>query len=325
MTSRRTLLAAPALLAAAPARAQGPAWPGSQPVTVVVPYAAGSASDLLGRIIQQGLQTRLGGSFVMDNRPGGSSTLASRYVKAARPDGHTLLLGTVAGMTIAPQVVRNPGFDPVEDFSHVSVLVDTVALLVANPRWRSLEELLAAAKRRPGELTYASWGVGGTGHLPMVELLRRADADMLHVPYTSSPPALTDVIAGRIDCMLMLLGAGKSHLAEGRLRALGVANPVRTDQLPDLPTIAEQGFPGFGIAGWYAMLGPKGVPEPILERLRTALAETLAEPAARETLGQNGFAPVAAAELGGPPLRARIQRDLVHFRELLARAGVQPE
>ncbi len=170
MLHRRTALTLPAL--ALPAAAQS--WPGSQPVSLIIPYAAGGASDVVGRVVQQSLTQALGGTFILENRAGATTTLAARLVKNARPDGQMILVGTIATFSLSPLAFRNPGYDPVADFIHVTQVCDSVTLLVAHPRWESLEQLLAAAKARPGALSYASWGVGSTAHLPMVELLRRA-------------------------------------------------------------------------------------------------------------------------------------------------------
>ena len=319
MPSRRIL---PSLLAL-PAMAQS--WPGSQPVSIIIPYAAGGASDVVGRVVQQSLGTALGGTFILENRAGASTTLAARLVKNARPDGQMILCGTIATFSLAPYAFRNTGYDPVADFIHATLVCDTVTLLVANPRWESLEQLLAAARARPGELSYASWGVGSTAHLPMLELLRRAGADMLHVPYNGAPQALTDTIAGRTDCMMVLLAAGRGQIEAGRLRPLAISNPTRSDALPGLPTIAELGFPGFGMAGWYSLALPLGTPEPIVASIRRGMAQGLADDGIRRLMATNGLAPTPSAEQGEAPLRGRILRELEQHRELFARANLAPE
>lgn len=316
---RRTALA----LAALPATAQS--WPGGQPVSLIIPYAAGGASDLVGRVVQSSLTASPGGTFILENRAGASTTLAARLVKNARPDGQMLLVGTIATFSMAPLAFRNPGYDPLADFVAVTQVCDTVTLLVAHPRWESLEQLLAAARARPGALSYASWGVGSTGHLPMVELLRRAEADMLHIPYNGAPQALTDTMAGRTDCMMVLLAAGKGQIEAGRLRPLGISNPGRSDALPGLSTIAEQGFPGFGMAGWYSIQAPLGTPRPILAAIRAGLAAGLANPETRRLMATNGLIPTPPEQQGEAPLRARIAHELEQHRELFARAGVVAE
>jgi len=321
MFTRRTSLALSAL--SLPAAAQ--TWPGSQAVSLIIPYAAGGASDVVGRVVQQSLINTLGGTFIMEHRAGASTTLAARLVKGARPDGQMLLLGTIATFSLAPLAFRNPGYDPLNDFIHVTQLCETVTLLVANPRWESLEQLLAAARARPGQLSYASWGVGSTAHLPMVELLRRAGADMLHVPYNGSPQAMTDTMAGRTDCMMVLLAAGKGQIESGRLRPLGIANPSRYEGLPGMRTVAEQGFPGFGMAAWYSLQAPLGTPEPIIAGLRRGVAAGLADGETRNLMAATGLIPTPPDQQGEAPLRQRIITELAQHRELLARAGVKPE
>lgn len=314
-------LAAPALARAASAQGGG-AWPNGQTVAVVVPYAPGGASDVVGRLLATGLQERLGGSFVLDHRPGASTGLAARHVARAKPDGLTLLLGTIATFTLTPLAFRAPGYDPLADFAHVTMLCETLSLLVAPPRWPGLPELLAAAKKRPGGLSYASWGVGTTAHLPMVDLCGRAGVEMLHVPYNGAPPALTDTVAGRTDCMFALLAACKPHLEAGRLRGLAVPTAARPAVLPDVPTFAELGFPDFLYTGWYSLQAPPGTPGPILARLSEAAVETFKDPRTRETMAAQG---IARAPGGKGPLLARIEREIPLHRELMRKAGIAPE
>lgn len=315
--ARRGLLAAPLL--ATPmlqARAQ------SATTAVLVPYAPGGASDVVGRILIEGLTQRLGGNFVLDHRPGASTTIAARQVARANPDGRTLLLGTIVTFTMAPLAIRNAGYDPVTDFSQISALCDTQSVLVANPRWESLEQILGAARARPGQLSYASWGIGTTAHLPMVDLTSRAGVEMIHVPYNGAPPALTDTIAGRTDCMIALLAACRGHIESGRLRALGAATPDRISAMPDIPTVAEQGFPGFGGVAWYSLQGPAGLPEPLKARLTQAAMETFAEPRTLAFMQSQGLGPTP---MGEAALVARIRRELDLHRELMRKAGINPE
>ncbi len=322
--TRRGALAAGAAgaasLAAPAARAQAP-YPAGQSVALVVPYAAGGASDVIGRIVTDGLQSRLGGSFIMDHKPGASTSIGARYVARARPDGLTLLLGTISTFTLTPLALRNPGYDPITDFAHITQVCDSLYLLVANPRWNSLEELLAAARGRPEAISYATWGVGTTAHMAMLDLNNRAGIEMLHVPYAGSPPAMIDTIAGRTDCMFALLSACKGHLEAGRLRPLAVPTAARAEQLPDVPTFIEKGFPGFISTTWYSVEAPARTPAPIIERIRGALAEHFADPAVRAFMATQGMAP---PEIGEAPLVERIRRELAVNRELMAKAGMEP-
>ena len=321
LTTAGAALGLPVLAAPRILRAQ-PAWPEGRTVAVVIPYAPGGASDVVGRLVTEGLQQRLGGTFVMDHKPGASTSLAARHVARARPDGNTLLPGTIATFTLTPLALKNPGYDPIADFSHVTMVCQTLSLLVAHPRWESLPALIAAAKARPGALSYASWGVGTTAHLLMLDLTRRAGIEMLHVPYNGAPPALTDTIAGRTDCMFALLAACKGHLEAGRLRGLAVPTEERAEQLPDVPTFGELGFPDFLYTGWYAIQAPPGTPEPIQARILEAMAATFADPKVRALMAAQGLAP---APMGRDALLARIRRELPLHRELMQKAGLNPE
>jgi len=319
--TRRTLLLGAAALPAAPAvRAQAP-WPGTQPVSVVIPYAAGGATDVVARLLLDGLGASLGGTFVMDHKPGASTTIAARHVARARPDGHTLLLGTNVTFTTAPHALRTIGFDPLADFEHVTLLCTPLFLLVGHPRWTSLAAVIAAAKERPGALSYATWGAGSSSHLGMVDLLARAGAEMLHVPFNGAPPALTETLAGRTDVMMSTFAPARPHVEAGRLRALGIPSAARAGSLPQVPTIAEQGFPGFTVAGWFSLSAPKGTPAAVLERLGPAAAAAFTGPAAAEVFDRLGFAPAPA---GREALLGRIREELAANRELMRRAGIEP-
>jgi tripartite-type tricarboxylate transporter receptor subunit TctC len=317
---RALLLAAGAGSLARPALAQ-PQWPAGQTVAVVVPYAPGGASDVVGRLVTQGLQERLGGTFVMEHKPGASTSLAARYVARAKPDGYTLLLGTIATFTLTPLAFRNPGFDPLADFAHVSMVCETIQLLVGNPRWASLPALLGAAKAKPGQLSFATWGVGTTAHIPMLDLMARTGTELLHVPYNGSPPAMTDTIAGRTDCMFALLAACKGHLEGGRLRPLAVPTRTRPAPLPEVPTFAELGIPDFVYTGWYGVQAPAQTPEPIQARILGALAAQFADPRVLEFMAGQGLGP---SQMGQAPIQARIRRELEANKALLARAGLEP-
>lgn len=319
-SGRRAVLGAGAALLARPALAQAP-WPAGQTVAVVVPYAPGGASDVVGRLVTQGLQERLGGTFVMEHKPGASTSLAARHVARSRPDGSTLLLGTIATFTLTPLAFRNPGYDPVGDFTHITMVCETLSLLVAHPRWGSLAALLAAARARPGQLSYATWGIGTTAHLPMLDLLARTGTEMLHVPYNGSPPAMTDTIAGRTDCMFALLAACRGHLEGGRLKGLAVPTAARPAPLPEVPTFAELGIPDFNWTGWYGVQGPPGLPEPIQARILGALTAQFGDPRVQAFMAGQGLAP---SQMGQAPLLGRVRRELDLHKALMARAGLEP-
>jgi tripartite-type tricarboxylate transporter receptor subunit TctC len=322
-TPRRGLLAAglAPLLAPRLARAQG-AFPGNRPVSLVIPYAAGGIPDVFGNAINQGLQERLGGTFVMDHKPGASTTLGTRLAARARPDGHTLVFAGNATFTITPFVLRSAGYDPAKDFTWLGMTGIAVYLFVAHPRWESLEQLLAAAKRRPNEISYATWGVGSSAHLGTFDLARRAGVEMIHVPYNGTAAALVDVSSGRVDFMLSTLAPARPHMEANRVRALGIATARRFRPLPDLPTVAEQGFPGYVVPNWTGVAAPAGLPDAIAGQLEAALAQTFSDEALLRRLEPLG---VTASPTGARAMREQVARDLAENADLVRRAGITVE
>jgi tripartite-type tricarboxylate transporter receptor subunit TctC len=296
-------------------------YPGGRTVSIVVPYAPGGSMDVLGRVLTQGLSGRLGGTFVLDHKPGASTTLAARQVARARPDGSTLLMGQRDLHHTALRAAQ-PGFDALADFAHVTMIGDTLFLLVANPRWRSLEEVVSEAKRRPGALACATWGVGTSSHLMTLDLMARAGIDLLHVPYNGAPPALTETLAGRVDLMFSTFAPAKPHVEAGRLRAFGTPAAERVAALPEVPTLIELGYGDFVGNGWFTLSAPAGTPQPVLTRLEEATVAALADPAVRARLDSLGL--VSSAP-GSKAVRERIERDAATNRELMRRAGIEPE
>jgi tripartite-type tricarboxylate transporter receptor subunit TctC len=322
MITRRAALAAPALLLAPGGRAQS--WPGGQTVSVIMPYSPGGSTDVLGRILTQGLSERLGGTFIMEHRPGATTTLGARHVARARPDGLTLLLGTVATFTLAPFAIRSIGYDPVADFEHLTMLAETGFVLVAHPRTPSVPALIEAARARPGQLAYASWGVGSTAHVLMLDFCRRTGTEMLHVPFNGSPPALTETIAGRTDAIMSVVAPARAQVEAGRLAGLAIPAAERLEALPNIPTVEEVGLglQGLRSAGWFSLQAPSGTPAAITERLAAAAIESFRTPEALRRLAEMGF---LATPPGPEPLRARIAEEMALHRDLLTRAGVTPE
>lgn len=258
----------------------------------------------------------------MEHRPGATTTVGARHVARARPDGHTLLLGTVVTFTMMPFVLRELGYDPLASFAHVTMLAETGFVLVAHPRTPSLPALLEAARARPGALSYATWGVGSSSHVMMLELQRRAGVEMLHVPFNGSPPGLTETMAGRTDCMMSVVAPARPQIEAGRLAGLMVPQPGRLRALPEVPAAAELGMGGMRSPGWFSLQAPAGTPPPILDRLAEAAAASFRTPEARALLEQTGFTETPA---GPAPLRARIAEDYAAHQDLFARAGIQKE
>ena len=206
LSRRRAIVgaAAAALALPSPARAQGKGpdgWPQGRSVSLVIPFTPGGGTDVVARILQEGFTETFGGNFVMEHKPGATTTVGARHVARSRPDGMTLLVGSNSAFALAPFAYKNLGYDPLVDFTHISLLYASAYLLVAHPRWGSFQQVIEAAKREPGKLSYGTWGVGSTAHLLMLEMNERTGTRMLHVPFGGPAPALTEILAGRVDMM----------------------------------------------------------------------------------------------------------------------------
>ncbi len=314
----RILLALLALLTM-PAMAQE-AWP-ARPVRVVVPFLAGGGGDAVGRAVAQALTERMGRPFVVDNRPGGASSLGTEIVARAAPDGYTLLI-IGPNHSTNPHLIPRMPFDALRDFSPVALLTSAPYVLVADPSLplRGFQDFLALARARPGALSYGSAGNGTAGHLAMEMIKLAQNIDLAHVPYRGSPPMLVDVMAGRIAVGFDNVLSSSPGILAGQMRALAVSGAARSPRLPDVPTIAEQGMPGFEVNVWQAALFPVGVEPAIVERLSQEIAAAMAAPALRGRLASIGVEPTPStpAELG-----AFLAADLARWGEVVRRANVR--
>jgi tripartite-type tricarboxylate transporter receptor subunit TctC len=286
--ARRALLAIPLVLAI-PARAQ--AFP-SRPIRVIAPYAPGGGVDTVARLLQPHLAAKLGVAVVIENRPGAAGAVGAAEAARAARDGHTLLLDA-SGHAINATLLPNPGFDYRTAFAPITQLSVQPQMLVvpAASRFRSVADVVAAAKAAPGTLSIASSGNGSGAHLAAVEFMRAAGIELTHVPYRGGGPAMTDLIAGNVELNFASASAGMAHVQGGRIRALGAAGPRRLGPLPDVPTIAEQGFPGFDADEWNGMWGVAGTPAPVIETIHAALVHALAQPDVRARFAQIGILP----------------------------------
>lgn len=284
MMTRRAMLAAGL---AAPALAQE-AWP-SRPVRVIVPFAAGGGADLVARAVSAKLQERLGRQFVIDNRPGGAGNIGTDAAAKAAPDGTTLLITGPSHVNNA-HLFRSLPFDPIRGFAPVSLLTSAPYVLIADPALplRSLADLIAAAKARPGALSYGSAGNGTAGHLAMEMIKSRAGIDLVHVPYRGSPAVLTDIMGGRIAVAFDNVLSSAPGIAAGQLRGLAVSGARRAPALPDVPTIAESGLPGFDVTVWQGALFPAGTDPAIVARLGAELGLAMQAPDLRARLAELG-------------------------------------
>ena len=315
-SSRRVFVAgglAGCALALAPRGAHAQAWP-AKPIRVVLGYAPGGAADIVARELSAPLTKLLGQPLVVDYKAGSSGTIAAAELAHAAPDGYTLGLLDNAPLTIVP-ALRPVGYDPVKAFTPIAMVTQLPQVLVANTKLPATRtrELIELMKKSPGQLNFASGGSGSVGHLAAELLKARSGTFALHVPYRGGGPAITALIAGEVQFAFLTYAATAPFIKAGQLKALGVSSKARLPQLPDVPTIAEDAVPGFEAPGWFALMGPAGLPPAIGAALAKAIADTLAQPGVAthvEALGQT----VANAVDPGKAIAA----ELVTWRRLIA-------
>jgi tripartite-type tricarboxylate transporter receptor subunit TctC len=268
----------------------------ARPVRIVVPYAAGGGTDALARFLSHGLEKRLGQPFIIENRPGQGTAVGAAYVARTAPDGYTLLAATSSTLAFNPSVYRNLSYDPVADFSPISLVAAVPFVLVVTPSLpvRSVAELVALAKAKPGELSYASGGTGAAHHIYMELLKSMTGADIKHIPYRGGGPALGDVLAGHVPMMFGDVGQVTGLVREGRLRALGVTVGKRLETLPDVPTMVEAGLAGYEANSWQSIVAPAKLPPPTVAALNGALTDFLLEPATKEHFLRLGMQPLSS-------------------------------
>ncbi|WP_431267274.1 Bug family tripartite tricarboxylate transporter substrate binding protein [Dankookia sp. P2] len=281
---RGALWGAAGLLAAGAARAED--WP-TRPIRIVVPFAPGGASDLLARLLAERLAPALGQPVIVENRPGAGATIGADAVAKARPDGTTFLYGTPGPQIVNPYLMRSLPYDAEHDFTPVVSLVRAPNLLVVNPALpvRTVADLIALAKARPGELTFGSSGIGASSHLAGEMLKLKAGIDVTHIPFRGSGPSIAELIAGRISFLIDTLLLFTEHRASGAVRAVAVASARKSSLMPDLPTIAET-IPGFDSFAFNYLAGPAGLPEGVVARLNRETNRILADDAFRRRLAE---------------------------------------
>ena len=263
-------------------------------ITMLVGFAAGGATDTAARIIAKKLGENLGLSIIVDNRPGAGGNIVHQQLANATPDGSVILLGSVGPLCIAPHLVAKLPYDPQKDIAPLTMGVSFPNVLVvhAGVPAKTFAEFLALAKAKPGTLEYASTGIGSASHLAGEMFKQRAGVDMVHVPYKGGGPAMLDVLAGRITGYYSTYSTAGPHLESGKLRALAVTGLERLPTLPNVPTIAESGFPGFDASNWYAFVAPGKTPKNILDRWNTELVKVMNNPDVRDQLNKHGLTPM---------------------------------
>jgi tripartite-type tricarboxylate transporter receptor subunit TctC len=286
------LTAAIALVAAFPALAQYP----ERPIRVLVPFAAGSASDIVGRLLLDRMAGDLGQRFVVENQAGASGNLGTAAASRAEPDGYTLLISASGPLAINQSLFANIGYDPLTSFEPISMIATLPNIVVVNPELpiRSVAELIAAAKAKPGALNYGSIGNGSSQHLAGAYFEQFTGTSMTHVPYRVTGQLVTDLVSGQLQVSFQLIPNVIGQLQAGQLRPLAVTAATRSAALPDVPTAQEAGLAGFDAYGWFAMLAPKGTPPAIVERLHAAAAKALADPALRKRIVEVGAEPASS-------------------------------
>jgi tripartite-type tricarboxylate transporter receptor subunit TctC len=300
--------------------AQAQSYP-SKPIRLIVPFSAGGSSDLLGRIVAQKLGERLGQPIIVENRAGAGAMLGSSYVAKSEPDGYTLLLAVSSAMVFGPLTTKQPLFDPIKDFTPISLLVHHPTILIVHPsvEAKTVKELIAYAKANPGKLNYGSQGNGTTAHLMGERFNRMAGIDIVHVPYKGAAPAMVDMLGGRIQLMFDSASTSMPHIKAGKVRALALANATRFSGLPDLPTIAEAGLPGFDKSSWNGLLGPAGMPKNIVDRLSAEAVKIFSDPALRDQLRTEGIEPVGT---DAASLASHMKTELQVWEPIVRSAGL---
>lgn len=322
-TQLLTLLAAGITLAAAsPAQAQsGGDWP-SKPIRWVVPFPPGGAMDAIARTLGEKAGKTLGQPFVIENKAGAGGNIGADFVAKAPGDGYTMMITSI-GMATNKPLYGKLNYDPVKDFAPVSLLAVVPNVLVTNstqPNVKTVADVVAAAKKEPGRLTYASAGNGTSIHLAGEVFTSLAKIDMLHVPYKGSGPAVADLLGGQVNYMFDSISSARPHIQSGKLRALGVTTAKRSSTLPNVPTMAEAGLPGYEVSPWFAVFVPAATPKPVIAKLNAALLEALKQP---DVIAR--FETIGAEPVGSTPdeLVAHLARESVRWSALIAERGIK--
>jgi tripartite-type tricarboxylate transporter receptor subunit TctC len=317
----RSLLVLLSLAVAGPALAQ--AYP-AKPVKIIVGFAPGSATDILARVVADHLSKSLGQPFVVENKPGAGGGIGTAQAKDAPPDGYTLVAAGSGPFGINPAVFPNLSYDPVRDFEPIGNIVMTPQAIVVSAQspYKSVKDLVAAAKAKPGEIAYASLGNGSTSHLTMEAFQAATGTKLNHIPFKGSSDAQTQLMGGMVPVMSDTVPGVLAQVKAGKLRAIGVAIPKRSPYLPDVPTVEEQGYPGFESVGWIGLAAPARTPPAILDKLNAEIKKMLRDPAVQAKFEQLAFTPVGDSrqEFG-----AFIRAEIAKWKKVAKESGAKAD
>jgi tripartite-type tricarboxylate transporter receptor subunit TctC len=293
-------------------------------VTFLCPFPAGGGTDILTRMLAQELQDKLKRTFIVENRPGAGTIVAAQAAARAAPDGHTIFIAPVTTLAIGPNVYKSLPYDTVKDFAPISLVGSAQFALIANPTLGvdTLPELIALIRRKDGQMSFASSGASTPHRLFMEMFLRMIDGKAQHIPYRGSVPALTDVISGQIPFMIVDLAVAIPAIKEGKVKAFGVTSAQRVKAMPDLPTIAEAGVPGYGATGWFSVVAPAATPRPIIDKLNRVLVDFIMRPETQDKMNALAITPLTST----PDELARlIPVEIKKWAQVVKDAGITPE
>ena len=310
-----------ALALTGPAAAWAQAYP-DRPVKLIVPFAPGGATDILGRLLATALGERLGQPMVVENKPGAGTVVAASMVAKAPADGYTLLLGANTTLTLNPAIRNNLPYDPLRSFTPLGLVADMGLLLVAHndTPGSTLKEAIALTKAAPDKYSYGSYGTGSSVHFGGEVLKSTTGMRMMHVPFNGSSPNLTALMGGQVQYAVDTVVASTPLIQAGKIKAIAALSPQRLALLPQVPTVAESGYPGFDMGSWFAFVAPAGLQEPVRKKLEKALQDTMASAEFRKKLEGIGLTPTWGS---GDALRARVERELPLMRAVAARADIR--
>ena len=296
----------------------------TKPVRLIVPFTPGGSTDILARSVAQSLSDSLNQPFLIDNRPGAGGSIGAEAAARAPADGYTLLMGHIGTLAVNPSLYPKLGYDPLRDFAPVTLFAMVPNILVVHPALpvRSVSDLVGIGRAKPGSLHYSSGGAGSAAHLAVEYLKLETGADFVHVPYKGTGPAVADLIGGQVQFTMTGLPPALQHVRAGKLRAVAVASPRRLSLVPDLPTVAESGVPGFDATQWYGVVAPMGTPSAIVNLLAGEVRKSLSRGDVRKRLEAEGAEPVGStpAEFG-----ELIRTELLRWRKVVQGAKLRPE